>query len=443
LLGVGNDFENRGPECLQRLSLRLLDLREVAVDLSLCHARELVIHTEVAAILRAVTDADLLSPDFYGDIDGMHDAFRSMRAAGPVWRDKVNELWAVVQHAPLIDVERRADVFSSSGCYRARVAPQEEDMIAKDDPAHHEQRALVARRFTPKAVQRHAPEIAHITTDLIEGFFDNGELDIVDELAAPFPARMTAGLLGIGDDKWPSVRSWSERLMRIDAMEDEAVMMGVISAIMEFSSVVLPLADERRTDPADDLVSIWAGAELNGRPLEQSVLVQETGLFISGGAETTRTVIARGLIEFTRHPEQWDAMAADPSLVPGAVEELIRWVTPLNNFFRTATRDATIADTMVAAGDRVMLAYPSANRDELVFDDPYRFDIRRSPNPHCAFGFGTHVCLGASLARLELRLLFTELTRRITNLRLLSEPDIEPNIFVGAVRSCRLGFDRR
>jgi cytochrome P450 family 142 subfamily A polypeptide 1 len=136
-------------------------------------------------------------------------------------------------------------------------------------------------------------------------------------------------------------------------------------------------------------------------------------------------------------------MAADPSLVPAAVDECIRWVTPLNNFFRTATRDASIAGTDVRAGDRVILLYPSANRDDTVFDDPYTFDIRRNPNPHVSFGFGTHFCLGASLAPLELRTLLTRLTQRITNLHVLQEPDIEPNIFVGAVRSCRLGFDAR
>jgi cytochrome P450 family 142 subfamily A polypeptide 1 len=136
-------------------------------------------------------------------------------------------------------------------------------------------------------------------------------------------------------------------------------------------------------------------------------------------------------------------MAAKPEVMPTAVEEIIRWVTPLNNMFRTATRDAQIADTPVRAGDRVVLLYPSANRDELVFDDPYTFDIARQPNPHVAFGFGTHFCLGSSLARLELRTLFAHLTKRITNLRVLSAPDIEPNIFVGAGRSFGLGFDPR
>ena len=391
-----------------------------------------------------VAAPDLLSPAFYADIDGMHDAFRSMRAAGPVWRDEQNELWAVVRHAPLIDTERRADVFSSNGCYRSRIAPMEEDMIAKDDPAHHTQRALVARRFTPKAVQRLEPAIGRVVDDLIDRFAEKGELEIVDELAAPFPARMTAHLLGFGEDHAPAVRSWSERLMRIDGIaDDERLMTDMMGAIMEFAALVGPLADDRRAAPRDDLLSVWANGELNGCPMEQNVMVQETGLFISGGAETTRTVTARGVIELARHPDQWDALAADPSLIPGAVEEMIRWVTPLNNFFRTATRDAKIAGTDVRAGDRVILLYPSANRDETVFDDPYTFDIRRDPNPHVAFGFGTHFCLGASLARLELRMLLTRLTKRITNLRVVSGPDIEPNIFVGAVRSCRLAFDLR
>jgi cytochrome P450 family 142 subfamily A polypeptide 1 len=387
---------------------------------------------------------DLLSPAFYADIDGMHEAFRSMRASGPVWRDEQNDLWAVVRHAPLIDTERRADVFSSRGCYRSRVAPMEEDMIAKDDPQHHAQRALVARRFTPRAVQRLAPVVRAVVDDLIDGFADRGELEIVDELAAPFPARMTAHLLGFGEDRAEAVRSWSERLMRIDGIADnEALMADMMGAIMEFAAMVGPIADDRRANPRDDLLSVWANGQLDGCPIEQNVMVQETGLFISGGAETTRTVTARGIVELSRHHDQWDALAADPSLVPGAVEELIRWVTPLNNFFRTATRDAQIAGTDVRAGDRVILLYPSANRDETVFDEPYAFDIRRDPNPHVAFGFGTHFCLGASLARLELRMLLRRLTRRITNLRVLTEPDIEPNIFVGAVRSCRLAFDLR
>lgn len=391
-----------------------------------------------------MTPPDLLAPDFYADIDGMHDAFRAMRAEGPVWRDEKNDLWGVVRHAPLVEVERNPDVFSSSGCYRSRVAPQEEDMIAKDDPAHREQRALVSSRFSPKAVQRLEDAIEATVQELVDAFVETGELEVVDDLAAPLPARLTAELLGFGPDRGPSLRSWSERLMRIDQLEDDpSVMMGMMTAIQEFATELGPLIEDRRAAPRDDLVSIWASAELGGCPMELSVLVQETGLFISGGAETTRTVIARGLYELTRHPAAWDAMASDPEVMPNAVEEIIRWVTPLNNMFRTATRDAEIGGTPVHAGDRVALLYPSANRDEAVFADPYTFDITRRPNPQVAFGSGPHFCLGASLARLELRTLFSHLARRITNLRVVAEPDIEPNIFVGAVRSLRLGFDRR
>jgi cholest-4-en-3-one 26-monooxygenase len=391
-----------------------------------------------------VTQPDLLAPSFYADIDGMHDAFRAMRAEGPVWRDEQNELWAVVRHAPVIEVEGRADVFSSRGCYRSRVAPQEEDMIAKDDPAHREQRALVASQFTPKGIHRLEAVIEATVADLVDGFVDGDDFEVVGDLAAPLPARLTAHLLGFGEDRAPSLRSWSERLMRIDQLEDDpAVMMGMMTAIQEFATELGPMVTERRSEPRDDIVSIWANAELGGCPMEPSVLVQETGLFISGGAETTRTVIARGLYELTRHPDAWETMASDPDAMPAAVEEIIRWVTPLNNMFRTATRDADIAGTPVRAGDRVALLYPSANRDESVFADPYTFDIARHPNPQIAFGFGPHFCLGASLARLELRALFTHLARRITNLRVVTEPDIEPNIFVGAVRSLTLGFDRR
>jgi cytochrome P450 family 142 subfamily A polypeptide 1 len=212
----------------------------------------------------------------------------------------------------------------------------------------------------------------------------------------------------------------------------------MLLACTEFNQVLQETAAERRACPADDLVSVWTAAGL-----DDLTLFHETGLFISGGAETTRTVISRGLRAFADHPDQWEAVAADPSLLPGAVEELLRWVTPLNNMFRTVTRDDRIGDQPVAAGDRVILCYPSANRDEAVFADPFTFDVRRDPNPHLAFGNGTHFCLGANLARLELRLLFGELTRRFTDLRVLSEPDLEANIFVGAVRSFRLAVTNR
>ena len=178
-------------------------------------------------------------------------------------------------------------------------------------------------------------------------------------------------------------------------------------------------------------------------PTHQRFSTLLVGALLFAGYDTTRNQLGLAMWLFCEHPDQWEAAAADPSLVPGLVEEVIRWVTPLNNMFRQVTHDDRIGDQPVAAGERVMLAYPSANRDEAVFEGPFRFDIRRSPNPHLAFGQGTHFCLGANLARLELRLLFAALTERWTNLAPLAPPDIEPNIFAGAVRSFPLAFDLR
>jgi cytochrome P450 family 142 subfamily A polypeptide 1 len=193
----------------------------------------------------------------------------------------------------------------------------------------------------------------------------------------------------------------------------------------------------------DDLLSVWATSEIDGEPLRDDTIFHEAGLFVSGGAETTRTLISHGLRAFVDHPDQWELLASDPSVVPSAVEEMLRWVTPLNNMFRTVTVDTEIGGQALPAGARVMLLYPSANRDEDVFTDPFTFDVRRSPNPHLAFGNGTHFCLGATLARQLLKLLFTSLTARFTNLRVVTEPDVEPNLFARAVRSFELEFDRR
>jgi cytochrome P450 family 142 subfamily A polypeptide 1 len=389
-------------------------------------------------------DANTLDPAFWVDLDAMHETFRAARAHGPLAWDPTNQLWVVLGHDELQEVEGRSDVFVSGRGYRSFFAPGEDNMISLDDPQHAAQRKLVSRRFTPKAVRQLEPYLSSLIGELIDGFADDGHLEVVSQLAAPLPARLTAHLLGFPEDRWHDIQTWSERLMRYDqALYDEDAQLGFIAAIGEFSEVLFATVAARTAEPADDLVTVWSQGEASGCPYTAQMYVNEAGLVISGGAETTRTVISRGLAVLAEHPDQWEAMATDPSLVPGAVEELIRWVTPLNNFFRTAASDATVAGIDVREGDRFLLAYPSANRDERVFDDPFRFDIRRHPNPHVAFGFGTHFCLGASLARFELTLLFRELSRRFTDLRVVQGPDLEANIFVGAVTNLELAFTPR
>lgn len=392
----------------------------------------------------AIPAIDLLDPAFYGDLDVLHASLRWMRTNQPVYRDDANGLWAVTRHADVLDVERRSDVFCSGRGYRSHWEPDEDNMIAQDDPGHLEQRRLVNRRFTPRAVGAMTPYLVDLVDDLLAPAMAGGRMEVVAELAAPLPARLTARLLGLSEDHWPAIKTWSERLMRYDQVETDAgAAVDFMAAIVEYAPVLQATVDARRHAPAEDLVSDWVQGQVGGCPMSEAMLINETGLVISGGAETTRTVISRGLAVFAEHPEQWEAMAADPSLVPGAVEELIRWVTPLNNFFRTATRDDHIGDQPVAEGDRVIILYPSANRDPAVFTDPDTFDIRRDPNPHVAFGRGTHFCLGANLARLELQVLFERLSARITDLRVTSPPDIERNIFVSAVRHLELAFTPR
>ncbi|MBM3662463.1 MAG: cytochrome P450 [Actinobacteria bacterium] len=388
-------------------------------------------------------DVDLLDPKFYqGD---PHPAFAWMRANEPVYRDEANSLWAVSRHADVLEVERNSATFVSSRGYRSWAAPEERNIIALDDPAHAAQRRLVSNRFTPRAVRGHEEWLRATIDDLLDPIDSAGELDVIDGLAAQLPCRLTARLLGFPEDRWADVKSWSERLMRYDDMiRDPQAGEDAFRAILEFATLLGEIVPERRGCPMDDLLSVWASAELpGGEHYDDERMVDEVGLFIAGGAETTRTVIAHGLHVFSQHPDQWDRLASEPELVTSAVEELIRWVTPLNNFFRTAVTDSSIGDQEVAEGDRIILLYPSANRDEGVFADPFVFDVTRSPNPHVAFGYGTHFCIGANLARFELRLLFGELTRRFSAPVALSACEVEPNIFARSVSSFRCALSPR
>ena len=385
---------------------------------------------------------DLLDPHLYQR--NPHDVWSWMRANEPVYRDEKNALWGISRHADVMDVERRSSVFVSGLGYRAVAAPGESNMIAQDDPRHRQQRMLVQPQLTRAGVATREAEIEALVAELVAEVVERGEFEVIDLLAGQLPARLTARLLGFPEDMWPQVKSWSERLMRTDMRErDEATMVEFIEANREFLAAMAPIMGEVTGCPRNDFMSIWANAEIDGEKLPPESVFHEVGLFIAGGAETTRTAISHGLRAFVDHPDQWDALAKDPSLVDGAVEEVLRWVTPLNNFFRTAIADDMVGGQPVKAGDRIIMLYPSANRDEAVFKDPFSFDIRRSPNPHLSFGFGTHLCVGANLARLVLTSVFRQLSAQATALKVVSEPDVEANIFARAVKSFTINVTPR
>jgi len=371
------------------------------------------------------------------------EQYQALLSHNGLWQDPVSGYWCVSRHSDVMTVERDPARFSSQGHYRVEPSPGEATMIAQDDPDHLGQRRIINRRFTPRATREHGDHyramISAMVDEAIAAQALDGSVEIVDALAAQLPCRVTAELIGFGEHRWREVKSWSERQMRIDRRFVEPALLDDLHAsIEEWAAVMQELLPDRAVDPQDDLFSDWLNAGM-----EPMTMVQETGLMIAGGAETTRTVIAHGLHVLSEHPEAWEAMAANPDMIPQAVEELIRWVTPLNNMFRRVVSDTELAGTPLKAGDRVALIYPAANRDPAVFTDPDRFDITRDPNPHVAFGHGTHFCLGANLARLELRLLFEELTARLTKLAVVNPPDIEANIFARAVRSFDLSFELR
>jgi cytochrome P450 family 142 subfamily A polypeptide 1 len=386
-------------------------------------------------------EVNLLDPEFH--VGDPHPAYRWMRHNEPVYRD-ANGLLCITRMEHLRDVERHAASFVSSQGYRSIWVPTETSMISKDDPGHTEQRRLVADKFTPKAVGLLEDDVRTIVDESLGMAGMTSQFEVVDTIAARLPAITTCRLLGWPDIYWRDVRSWSERTMRIDTIIAKPEQLSdTIRAVTELAALTATTVEDRRGCPADDLMSRWANGSIEGRPMTLEEINSELGLVIPGGAETTRTTLARALILFSERNDLWEWLAEDKARIPHAVEELLRWITPLNNMFRTATEATELGGVAVSPGDRIALVYPSANRDEAVFANPDDVDLERDPNPHIAFGFGTHFCLGAHVARLSLRVALEEMTARFKNLRPASEPRYEANVFVKAVERFDLAFDRR
>jgi cholest-4-en-3-one 26-monooxygenase len=381
---------------------------------------------------------DLLDGDLYaGDPD---PTYAWLRRHAPVYRDEVNHLWGISRYHDVVAIEKDPGTFCSSEGYRPNL-PADNSMIGNDDPRHNERRRLVARRFTPKAVAGHEDAVRDVVRGLVDTVAGRGRCEVVEELAAPLPAMVIGRLLGFDDDQWQRVKHWSEATI-VAGGGPRYMADSVAEAFGDYCEHASRLMEARQAAPADDVMSLWMEAEAAG-VLTLDQVLSEGLLLVDGGAETTRTVIAGAVLALIEHPDQHRRLLDDPALLPVAVEEFIRWVTPILNMRRTAARDTEVGGTGVRAGDELLLMYSSANRDEAVFDAPERFDVGREPNPHVAFGFGTHFCLGAALARLEIRVMFEELLPRLRGLRLApgSAPERIPNAFVRGFRSLHVEFD--
>ncbi|MFC5182451.1 cytochrome P450 [Actinomadura harenae] len=352
---------------------------------------------------------DLLDGEMYAT--DPWSVYRWLRAEAPVYHDEANGLWGVSRHADIFAVERNPRLWRSSGGYRPQL-PSDPSMIGQDDPEHARRRRMVYDRFTPRGVSRYAERIRATAVDCIENALDQGTTDAVETLAAPLPARVIGWLLGFPEEAWPKLAHWSATAVYAGGGRRYVTHEATV-AVGEFALAVLEMAGDRREHPTSDLLTIWANADGDLPRYDDEHLAHEALLLLVGGAETTRTVIATAIDALIRHPDQWRLLRDDPTLIPGAVEEFVRWTTPLLNMCRTADRDAEIAGVTVPAGEQVLLMYGSANRDEEVFDRPDVLDVTRAPGDHIAFGLGPHFCLGASLARLELRIFFEEFVARV------------------------------
>jgi cytochrome P450 family 142 subfamily A polypeptide 1 len=379
-------------------------------------------------------DIDLLDGRWYAREP--HDLWEWMRRNAPVYYDERRDVWGITRYADVLAIEKDPKTFSSKRSPRPHGAglPM---MISMDDPLHTRRRRLVYHGFTPKRVRDKEPVIREICTRIIDRVCERGECDFVWDIAAPLPLLLIADMLGFPPESYDDLLRWSDDLIRATTEEPTpeivAASAEAAAGFREFQLGVI--ADRRKKPPQDDLVSILCDAEIDGEKLDDESIVQETLLILIGGDETTRHVISCGMLALVDHPDQRALLAAanaEQRVV--AVEELLRWVTPIKNMSRTVTRDVEIDGQLLRAEDQLILLYPSANRDESVFDDPYRLDLTREPNPHLAFGFGTHFCLGASLARLELNVMFDELSRRLPDIELATDdplPFRASNFIVG------------
>jgi cytochrome P450 family 142 subfamily A polypeptide 1 len=353
---------------------------------------------------------------------------RWMRANAPVYWDDISGLWAVTSHSHISQIEADWETYCSSlGSRPTSAVPS---MINADPPDHTRRRRIVSSGFTPRRVADHEAFLRATVTELIDNVIEQGTCDFVDDIAKPIPLRMIATLMGLPLADEAKLLHWSD----LFATGGEAVMGQVEAAVFEWIEYIVDTMATRTDPDADDLISLLM--HVDGEPLSTEDLIYETMLILVGGDETTRHVMSGGLEALLLHPEQMELLRSDRSLLPSAIEEMLRWVTPVRNMNRTATRDVVLGDQQILQCDRLLLLYLSGNRDEAVFDDADRFDITREPNRHMAFGAnGRHFCLGAQLARLELRVLFEEVLDRLPDMALVTpgvrQPERAGNFVLG------------
>jgi len=363
-------------------------------------------------------NVDFCAPSTHDNPYEMYDYFLEHE---PIYFDEKNEVWEVFRYDDVVRIERDTETFINAEGVRPNI-PADPGMIYQDGEQHNKQRALVSSAFTPRQMRKMEDRVRVIVKELVDDMLVRKEVDIVADLAAALPMRLIADMLDIPEERRADVQDWISEIIKGGCGPDY-VTDGVNDAFDKFCAHHEEMHEARLAAgcTGQDILTIWMNAEINGEKLDESQLLFEHVLLTTGGAETTRSAIAGGLNQLSEDQRQYDALYEDPSLIPNAVEEIIRWVCPFINMYRTATRDYELHGKVIKEGQQVGLTYPAANRDPRHFKDPHTFNIFRdfaTESKHLSFGLGPHFCLGASLARMEIRLSLEEMTQRVKRIRM-------------------------
>ncbi|WP_327166041.1 cytochrome P450 [Mycolicibacterium iranicum] len=375
-----------------------------------------------------------------------YDAFRELRYRAPVaWHPCADSpgFWALTRHDDIYDVSRDSETWSSqtTGVFIDVPAPDEAYqlalmMLTMDPPRHTALRALVSRGFTPRHVARLSERTADMARDIVDTAMERGECEFVGDVAGALPSYVIAELLGIPLDDGRALYALTE-IMNTRALGDPEL----IHAQLQLFEYATTLAAGKRANPGDDIATALLHAEVDGKRLTELEFNLFFMLLLNAGGDTTRNLVAAGTLALIEHPDQWARLAADPSLMPTAIEEMLRWTSPVTVFTRTATRDTRLRGIAIREGERVAMFYPSANRDEDHFTEPDRFDVGRTPNQHLAFGGGgAHFCLGASLARVEAAAIFREMLGRTQEIELAGPVERVRSVLMNGIHSMPVRF---
>ncbi len=390
---------------------------------------------------------DLITAEHYEENGYPHAEWTWIRRNDPVFwyeRSNVDPFWAITKHADIIEIGKQPDIFLNAprlAVFTNDLPPPAEGesrhLLNMDPPDHARYRRVTSSWFTPRSIRAMSEKVARVTREVLDDAAQTREGDFVRDVSARITIAVIAEMLGVPRQDWNLLFRWTNEII---APQDPEFQHGATAhetmerARIELFTYFNDLANERRARPTNDIVSIVANGVVNGQPLPPIELLSYYFLLVVAGNETTRNAMTGGMLALLDHPGEWQKLRRNPSLVESAVEEIVRWTTPVIQFSRTATRDYALRGKTIKQGQSVCLFYASGNRDEEVFDDPFAFRVDHQPNPHIGFGMGEHVCLGAHLARLELQHAFAQLRQRLESCELSGPVARVRSSFVGGIK---------